>query len=94
MAGPAPTAARRSCANHPDRPAHAVCMACRKAVCGECATEWDGINYCVACLAAQRKASRKGASRLGWLALIPASVALFALSVWLMAWLGGFAASL
>jgi hypothetical protein len=69
-------------------------MACRKAVCGECATEWDGINYCVACLAARRKATRTGPSRLGWLGLIPASVALFAAAVWLMAWLGAFAASL
>jgi hypothetical protein len=69
-------------------------MACRKSVCGECATEWDGINYCVACLAAQRKAGRAGPSRLGWLSLAPAVVLLFVLSAWLMAWLGVFVASL
>jgi hypothetical protein len=69
-------------------------MACRKSVCGECATEWDGINYCVACLAAQRKAGRAGPSRLGWLSVVPAAALLFVLAAWLMAWLGVFAASL
>jgi hypothetical protein len=89
MSSPAPPLARRHlCANHPDRPAHAICMACRKAVCGECATEWDGINYCVSCLAARRRSEGTRGSRLGWLTLVLGSVGLFALATRLMVWLG------
>jgi B-box zinc finger protein len=94
MSSPVRGAARHVCANHPDRPAHAVCMACRKAVCGECATEWDGINYCVSCLAAQRRAGRGTRSTLGALSLALASVLLFGAAVRLMVWLGVLMAAL
>jgi hypothetical protein len=30
-------------------------MSCGKTLCDECATEWDGINYCAACLARRRQ---------------------------------------
>jgi succinate dehydrogenase/fumarate reductase-like Fe-S protein len=62
---PAVLQPRHRCANHKDRPAHAVCMSCRKDVCGECATEWDGINYCVSCLAARRKSERRRSPVVG-----------------------------
>ncbi len=42
--------ARQWCAEHPDRHSHAVCMSCRKLLCQECATNWEGINYCRACV--------------------------------------------
>ena len=38
------------CENHPAREAIGVCVACRRRVCGECATKIEGINYCVSCL--------------------------------------------
>lgn len=38
------------CANHPQREASGICVACRTQVCSECSTKVDGINYCVACL--------------------------------------------
>lgn len=76
------------CAHHPDRPGHALCMSCRKVVCHECATEWDGINYCVVCLAAQRSASRRESSTIGLLLAAGASIALFLLAARLMVWAG------
>jgi hypothetical protein len=86
--------ARRVCANHPERAAHAVCMSCRKNVCGECATEWDGINYCVTCLAARRLGERRGSALLAGFSALLACALLFALSAELMVWfgalLGGF----
>ena len=84
---------RYLCANHPERPGHALCMACRKVVCQECATEWDGINYCVACLAERGKAAAPRSSLFGWITLLAASGLLFYASVHLMAWVGVFAAS-
>ena len=63
-------------------------MSCRKTVCGECATEWDGINYCVACLAARRQAVRGRASLVGWASALLAGTLLFYWSLRLMVWLG------
>jgi hypothetical protein len=41
------------CAQHPDRHGCALCMSCRKVVCQECATTWDGVNLCRSCLASR-----------------------------------------
>jgi hypothetical protein len=94
MSTPSVGAARQTCANHPDRPAHALCMTCHKTVCGECATEWDGINYCVSCLAAQRRSARARGSIVGALCALALSALLFALAARLMVWLGVLAATL
>ena len=56
-----------ACVFHPDRPAHAVCMSCGKPMCAFCATTWDGINYCNACLAERRRAA--GGARSWWSAV-------------------------
>lgn len=45
------TLARQSCAEHPDRHSFAICMSCRKVLCQECTTPWEGINYCRGCVA-------------------------------------------
>ena len=42
--------ARQRCAEHPDRHSHAMCMSCRKLLCQECTTLWEGINYCRECV--------------------------------------------
>ncbi len=76
------------CAHHPDLPAHALCMSCRKVVCQECATEWDGINYCVVCLAARRGTSRARSSIVGLLLTVAVSVALYFAAARLMVWVG------
>jgi hypothetical protein len=57
-----------SCAHHPARPGFALCMSCRKVVCQECATTWDGVNHCRACLAARGGAARSRALVGAWIA--------------------------
>ena len=92
--GSTAAARRHLCAVHPDRPAHAVCMACRKAMCGECATEWDGINYCVACLRARRQGARVRGSIVAMATMIAASALLLAAAQRLLVWLGVLVAGL
>jgi hypothetical protein len=43
-----PAAAR--CLNHADRHAMGICVRCRRAMCAECITKVDGINFCAGCL--------------------------------------------
>jgi len=69
-------------------------MACRKVVCAECATDWDGVNYCAACLAGRRTATRSGSRLPGWLALAAACLLLLLLAARLMVWTGVLLASL
>ena len=84
----------RRCANHPERPAAATCMTCRKVVCVECATRWDGINYCLPCLAARRSSSLRGTSVVGALAwLLLTSAFLFA-AVHAITWVAIFIGNL
>jgi hypothetical protein len=87
-------ALRRHCAHHPDRAGHAACMSCRRVVCQECATTWDGIHYCVDCLAARRRAAEGGGSWLGYALVGIASLGLLAATVRLMVWAGVTVASL
>ena len=57
-----------SCGNHPDRRGFAVCMSCRKVVCQECATTWDGVNYCRSCLEGRSSAAAKRGAARAWVA--------------------------
>lgn len=77
---------RSNCVNHPDRYGHAVCMTCRKTVCQECATEWDGVFYCSPCLAGRRKASATRAPVMGYLLVVLAAAALLAVGPKLLVW--------
>jgi|MudIll2142460700_1097286.scaffolds.fasta_scaffold1021876_1 hypothetical protein len=47
-------------------------MSCRKPVCHECASEWDGINYCVSCLRERRSLER---SRESWWSSLAVAIA-------------------
>jgi hypothetical protein len=80
------TLQRSNCVNHPDRYGHAVCMTCRKTVCQECATDWDGVFYCSACLAGRRKMSGSRAPVLGWILVLLACAALFGAGPRLLVW--------
>jgi B-box zinc finger protein len=72
--------ARQWCAEHPDRHSHAVCMSCRKLLCQECTTQWEGINYCRACVGALAAAPVKRSRPVGAFFMIAFSIAmLFAL---------------
>lgn len=82
------------CANHPGRPAHALCMSCGKAVCQECATTREGIHYCAACLAQSGRASRARTPWLAWLAATLVAAGLFWGLTRLMVWVGVFAAEI
>ena len=88
------SAAASVCAHHPDRPGRALCMDCRKVVCGECATQWDGVNYCASCLARRRARPRAGRRAPGVIALAVASALLLVAAARLSVWAGVFAASL
>ena len=80
------TLEQRACANHPDRPGAALCMTCRKVVCQECATPWEGINYCVDCLAARRTSERRRAGSPVWVLWAAAAAGLFWLTTHLRVW--------
>jgi hypothetical protein len=84
---------RRVCVHHPDRAGHAACMSCRQVVCQECATTWDGIHYCVACLAGRRRAAEGRGSWLGFALAGLACLGLFAATARLMVWAGVTVAS-
>lgn len=43
-----------ACALHLDRRGVGVCVECRRVVCAECTTRFEGINRCTACLARRR----------------------------------------
>jgi hypothetical protein len=83
----------RRCAFHAERPAHALCMTCRKALCQECAATWEGIYYCATCVSQQRQGRKRGTAWGGWL-LVVAGVAAFAwMHARLLVWVGVLIAS-
>ena len=84
----------RACANHPDRPGHAVCMACRKVGCREGATEWGGIKHCVTCPPARRHGVSTRSSSFAWISVLLASGLLFLATIRLMVWTCVFLAGL
>jgi hypothetical protein len=77
---------RSNCVHHPDRYGHAVCMTCKKTLCQECATDWDGIFYCSACLAGRRRAAATGSPAAAWVLVTLAAAGLFALGPKLLVW--------
>jgi len=80
------TLKQSQCANHADRYGHAICMSCRKTLCQECATEWDGIFHCASCLAARRTSSSARGKGLGFVLVAGACAALFFLGPRLLVW--------
>lgn len=38
------------CVHHPQRAGIGLCVLCRRTVCAECTTQYDGINRCADCL--------------------------------------------
>lgn len=69
---------QRTCANHPDRRAIGVCIITGKAICGECSTRYEGVNYSkegLEILKRQREAERSTSPASRWLVRITALVA-------------------
>ena len=77
-----------NCANHPERMAQALCMQCQKSLCQECATSWEGINYCAVCLEKTRSAAETKSSGLQWAFLLAVVVLLFCAANVAMVWFG------
>jgi hypothetical protein len=88
------SALQQQCANHPDRAASALCVDCRRSICQECATQWDGINYCVHCLARRGRGVHQQRHPMGWVFLSLFAVFFFWLAVRTMLWVGGLITSL
>jgi len=80
------TLKQSQCANHPERYGHAICMSCRKTLCQECATEWDGIFHCAACLGRRRTASATRGAGFGYALVAIACAVLFLLGPKLLIW--------
>jgi hypothetical protein len=84
MASPA----AQRCSYHADRHAFARCMSCAKMLCQECATQWDGIWHCAACLGAKRKGTVERSGVVTWFAAAAISFIFLYAGARLMAWFG------
>jgi hypothetical protein len=83
------SALQQHCANHADRAASALCVDCRKSICQECATQWDGINYCVHCLSRRGRGAATRRHPFSWIFLLFSAFVLYWLAVKTMLWVGG-----
>ena len=82
------------CAVHEERPAFARCMSCTKMLCQECATQWDGIWHCAACLGTARGVTVQRSPVLAWFGVIGFSFLFLYLGARVMVWLGAMIAGL
>jgi hypothetical protein len=88
-----PPSAQR-CAVHFDRPAFARCMTCAKTLCQECATQWDGIWHCAACLGVKRGAKVERSPLFSWLVVVTVSALLLYIGARVMVWTAAVIAGL
>lgn len=81
-----PTLSARYCSNHPEIHALAHCMSCRKTLCADCATTWQGVNYCSSCFSsiATDDPVRTGVGRLVAVLLLSVLLAFVASRVFVM----------
>jgi hypothetical protein len=68
------------CHYHPERIGLGVCVECRRIICRECTTQFEGINRCARCLEQRLQALQEPGERQEWsmgnvlLALVGAGV--------------------
>jgi hypothetical protein len=68
------------CHYHPDRTGLGICVECRRVICRECTTQFEGINRCASCLEKRLEALKGPEERREWsvgnvlLALLGAAV--------------------
>ncbi len=86
--------AAKLCQSHPQRAAFAVCMKCRKPLCQECATQWNGVYHCAQCLTAQRGATKSRRRVVGWVTVTAGAVILLYIGAKTMVWAGALIAGL
>lgn len=63
-------------------------MSCKKTVCQECATQWEGINYCIHCLRLRREKTKTPSSVPTATFVVMATALLYFMASYLMMWLG------
>lgn len=77
------------CHHHADRMGVGICVECRRVICHECTTQFEGINRCSDCLAARLRALSRSERVAEWgagtIALAVLGFALVWGSVWLVA---------
>lgn len=54
------------CHYHPDRAGLGICVECRRVICRECTTQFEGINRCASCLEKRLKVLEGPAARSDW----------------------------
>ncbi len=54
------------CHYHPERAGLGVCVECRRVICRECTTQFEGINRCASCLAQRLQALEGPGERREW----------------------------
>jgi hypothetical protein len=54
------------CHYHPDRAGLGVCVECRRVICVECTTQFEGINRCARCLARRLASVKEVFERRDW----------------------------
>jgi hypothetical protein len=54
------------CHYHPDRAGLGVCVECRRVICRECTTQFEGINRCASCLEKRLKVLGGPQERTDW----------------------------
>ena len=69
-------------------------MSCAKMLCQECATQWDGIWHCAACLGARRTAVVERSRVPAWIGVVVVSLILLYAGARLMVWTGAVIAGL
>jgi len=69
-------------------------MNCAKTLCQECATQWDGIWHCAACLASKRGATVQKSPLFSWLAVVTLSLLFLFLGARVMVWTSAVLAGL
>jgi hypothetical protein len=54
------------CQYHPERVGVGICVECRKVICVECTTQFEGINRCARCLSLKLQKAARFAGRKEW----------------------------
>ena len=54
------------CHYHPDRAGLGVCVECRRVICLECTTQFEGINRCANCLTSKARKADGPKPRQDW----------------------------
>ena len=69
-------------------------MSCSKMLCQECATQWDGIWYCAACLGSKRGTTVQRSPVFSWIGVVVLSLLMLFAGARVMVWTAALIAGL